>query len=168
MQKDNIKSYNFRFTGDLVNSYLFTTAYGAAYSVKFKSTPYLFENSPEIADQVYELVIDLIRPVSIRSGLDPAIAVTVVAICKDFFADKERILLYICETADARHRARVRKFDAWFREFNDSRFLKIDANFPDVNNITYYVSLIFRSDHSGRHTIIDEVNLLAQRYNTDK
>lgn len=114
------------------------------------------------------MVIDLIRPVSVRSGLDPAIAVTVVGICKDFFADKERILLYICETADARHLARVRKFDAWFREFNDFQFLKLDANFPDANNITYYVSLIFRANHPSRHVIIDEVNLLAQRYNKDK
>ena len=168
MLKKDVKPYNFQLTPGLTNSYLFTTVYNAAYSIKFKPTPYLFENHPEIADQVYELVIELIRPASIRSGLDSAIAVTIAAICKDFFADKDRILLYICETADVRHLARVRKFDAWFREFKDAHFLKIDANFPDVNDITYYVSLIFRWNHPQRHTIIDEFDLLGQRYNTNK
>jgi hypothetical protein len=99
---------------------------------------------------------------------DAFIPATIAAICEDFVSSKERILLYICETADARHLARVRKFDAWFREFNDFHFLKIDANFPDANNITYYVSLIFRLNHPGRHIIIDEFNLLAQRYDAEK
>lgn len=99
---------------------------------------------------------------------DAFIPATIAAVCEDFVSNRERILLYICETADARHMARVRKFDAWFCEFNGFQFLKLDANFPDANNITYYVSLIFRSNHPNRHVIIDEVNLLAQRYNMDK
>ena len=168
MQKKITHPYSFQFTGGLSNTYLFTTIYGAAYAIKFKPTPYLFKNNSELADQVYELVIELLRSSSTRSGLDPFIAVTIVDICKDFFADKERILLYICETADARHMARVRKFDAWFREFKDSHFVKIDVNFPDVSNITYYMSLIFRWNHPQRHTIIDEFESLAQHYNTNK
>lgn len=100
--------------------------------------------------------------------LDPRLPATIAAICQDFFSDKERILLYICETADTRHLARVRKFDAWFREFNDFRFLKIDTNFPDINGVVYYVSLIFRLAHPYRHTIIDEFELLARQYNEDK
>ena len=168
MQKKITNPYSFQFAGGLSNTYLFTTIYGAAYAVKFKPTPYLFENNSELADQVYELVIELLRPSSTRSGLDPFIAVTIIDICKDFFADKERILLYICETADARHMARVRKFDAWFRAFTDSRFLKIDTQFPDSNGTTHYVSLIFRLGHPHRHSIIDEFELLAQRYNTNK
>ena len=89
-------------------------------------------------------------------------------ICEDFVSTKERILLYICETADSRHLARVRKFDAWFREFNDYHFIKLDANFPDVNDVTYYTSLIFRWDHPQRYLIMDEFEVLAKRYNMDK
>ena len=77
-------------------------------------------------------------------------------------------MLYICETADNRHLARVRKFDAWFREFNNYHFIKLDANFPDVNNVTYYASLIFRWDHPQRHLIMDEFEVLAKRYTVDK
>ena len=168
MPKEDAKPYNFRFAGGPTNSYFFTTIHGAAYSIKFKPTPYLFENYPEIADQVYELVVELTRTVSVRSGIDPSIAVTIAAICEDFFINKERILLYICETADVRHMARVRKFDAWFREFSYSHFLKIDTQFPDTNGITYYISLIFRLGHPHRHTIIDEFELLSRQYNSDK
>ncbi|MFD2570120.1 DUF6169 family protein [Spirosoma soli] len=168
MLSENINPYKFRFAGDEFNSYLFTTVQGAAYTVKFKPTPYLFEAYSEIREQVYELVIDLTRPTSSKPRLDPAIAVTIAAICHDFFVDKERILLYICETADARHMARVRKFGAWFYEFNDSGFLKIDTSFPDTNGITYYLSLIFRMGHPHRHTIIDEFERLARNYNEDK
>ncbi|WP_461108597.1 DUF6169 family protein [Spirosoma koreense] len=57
------------------------------------------------------MVIELIRPTADKLRADPAIGPTVIAICRDFFSNKERILLYICETADARHMARVRKFD---------------------------------------------------------
>lgn len=114
MPSENISPYNFRFAGGKFNSYLFATAQGAAYAVRFKPTPYLFERHPKLSEQVYELVIDLIRPTPDRPRLDPSIAVTVAAICQAFFSDKDRILLYICETADARHLARVRKFDAWF------------------------------------------------------
>ena len=168
MPKNNARPYSFKFTEEPTNTYLFTTDHGAAYAIRFKFTPYLFENHPDISDQVYELVVERIRPAPIRADSDPAIAVTVATICEDFVSDKERILLYICETADARHLARVRKFDAWFREFNDFGFLKLDANFPDVNDVTYCTSLIFRWTHPQRHLIMDEFEVLAKRYNTDK
>ena len=168
MPNENISPYSFRFASGGFNSYLFSTAQGAAYAVRFKPTPYLFERHPDLGEQVHELVIDLIRPTSGRPRVDPSIAVTIASICQDFFSDKDRILLYICETADARHLARVRKFDGWFRELNDLRFLKIDANFPDTNGIVYYLSLIFRLGHPHRHTIIDEFELLARNYNEAK
>ena len=54
MLKNNAKPYNFRFAAGPANSYFFTTAHGSAYAVRFKPTFYLFENHPEISDQVYE------------------------------------------------------------------------------------------------------------------
>lgn len=147
---------------------MFETVNEVICQVKFKPTPYLFPSYPALGQESFELVIDVIYSRSGKIPSDAFIPATIAAICEDFVSSRERILLYICETADARHLARVRKFDAWFREFNDFHFLKIDANFPDANNITYYVSLIFRSDHPDRHIIIDEVNLLTQRYDTDK
>lgn len=160
--------YNFKFSGGKTNVYVFSTAEGAAYSVRFKPTPYLFGNFPELGEQVFELVVELIRSTTDKLRPDPAIAATVAAICQDFFSHQERILLYICETADFRHLARVRKFDAWFRTFGQYGFLKIDTNFPDTNGVTYYLSLIFRMGHPHRHTIIDEFERMARQYNKDE
>ncbi|GAB2562720.1 DUF6169 family protein [Spirosoma areae] len=160
--------YKFEYIGGLSNAYVFETTAEVIYQIKFKSTPYLFPDESNLGQDVFELVIDVVYTPAGKLPLDASIPATIAAICKDFFADKERILLYICETADARHLARVRKFDAWFREFKDAHFVKIDANFPDADGITYYVSLIFRWSHPQRHTIMDEFNILAQRYDTNK
>ncbi|MBD2756414.1 DUF6169 family protein [Spirosoma validum] len=165
----NQSPYEFEYVGGASNSYVFETTNEVTYQVKFKPTPYLFVNFPKLGEQVYELVIELVyRPTADKLRADPAIGPTVLAICRDFFANKERILLYICETADARHLARVRKFDAWFREFTTSKFLKLDIQFPDTNGLTYYISLIFRRNHPDRHIIIDEFDVLAQQYDPDK
>lgn len=164
----NRNPYKFEYVGGLSNAYVFETINDVVYQIKFKPTPYLFPNHPEVGEDVFELVIDVVHSQRRKVPSDAFLPATIAVICEHFVSNKERILLYICETSDARHLARVRKFDAWFREFGDSNYLKIDANFPDVNNITYYVSLIFRLNHPGRHMIIDEFNLLAQRYDTDK
>lgn len=164
----NRNPYKFEYVGGVSNSYVFETVNEVIYQIKFKPTPYLFPNYPVLGQESFELVIDVIYSPLGKIPSDAFIPSTIAAVCEDFVSYRERILLYICETADARHLARVRKFDAWFREFNDFQFLKLDANFPDANNVTYYVSLIFRSNHPSRHVIIDEFNLLAQRYNTDK
>ena len=160
--------YTFTFTGGEANVYTFRAASGSIYAVRFKSTPYLFDNAPAIAEQVYELVIKQVRLSVGRSGPDPAIAVTIATICKNFFENRERILLYICETADFKHLARVRKFDSWFRQFNDHHYLKLDTQFPDTNGVTYFVSLIFRWGHPHLHTIVDAFENLSDQYNSSK
>ena len=160
--------YKFEYIGGISHSYVFESANEVVYQVKFKSTPYLFPHYPDVGQDVFELVIDVAYSPIGKVPPDPIIPATVAAICADFFINKERILLYICETADARHMARVRKFDAWFREFNYAHFLKIDTQFPDTNGITYYISLIFRLGHPHRHTIIDEFELLSRQYDAAK
>lgn len=164
----NRNPYRFEYVGGESNSYVFETNNRVTYQVKFQATPYLFPNYSDLGQDIFELIIDVIYSPIGKVSPDAFIPATIAAICEDFVSNKERILLYICETADARQLARVRKFDAWFREFNYSSFIKIDANFPDVNHITYYVSLIFRLSHPQRHTIMDEFDLLAQQYHTNK
>lgn len=164
----NRNPYKFEYVGGQSNSYVFETTNKVIYQIKFQPTPYLFPEYPDLGQDIFELVIDVIYSPVGKVSPDTFIPATIAAICEDFVNSKERILLYICETADARHLARVRKFDAWFREFNDFHFVKIDANFPDTNNITYYISLIFRWKHPQRHIIMDEFDLLGQRYNTIK
>ncbi len=162
----NRKPYKFEYIGGQSNAYVFETGNEVIYQIKFKPTPYLFSNHPNVGQNVFELVIEVIDWQGEKIPPDSFIPATVAAICQDFFINKDRILLYICETADARHLARVRKFDAWFRAFTESNFLKIDTQFPDTNGITYYISLIFRLGHPHRHLIVDEFELMSRQYNT--
>jgi hypothetical protein len=161
--------YSFDFIEDINPIYAFTTQTGSAYAVRFKHTPYIFEQHPDLGEQTYALVIELVRPaVAGSSGSDARVGVTIAAICQHFFQKHQRIVLYICETADFKHLARVRKFDSWFRQFNNHQYLKVDTQFPDLNGITYFVSLIFQWNHPQLHTIVDAFEQLSARYTTEK
>jgi hypothetical protein len=54
--------YAFDFYEGDTFSYFFYTKYEVIYEVRFKPTPYLFENKAEIANSVYELII---APISV-------------------------------------------------------------------------------------------------------
>lgn len=164
----NRNPYEFECVGGTAISYVFETTNEIIYQVKFKPTPYLFPEQPDLGKDVFELVIDVIYSQTGKISSDASLPATIAAICENFVSSRERILLYICETSDSRHLARVRKFDAWFRAFSNYHFIKLDANFPDVNKVTYYTSLMFRWDHPQRSLIMDEFNVLASRYNTGK
>ncbi len=153
MPKETPDAYDFLYVVGTTNVYTFTTISGAAYAVQFKPTPYLFEDTPELGKHIHELVIELVR-LGERRTVDVRIPYTIAAICRQFLAENERILLYICETADLKHLARVRKFDGWFHQFGDAEFVKLDTQFPDTNGVIYFVSLILRWKHAALHEVI--------------
>ena len=173
--KDDKSDIAFRVISDHIRAIAFTITdgqipsnNGAGYVIKFKPAPSLFEHEPVLSEHVHELVIEMARPATTRSGTDSRISVTIAGICQDFFVNRERILLYVCETADFKHLARVRKFDGWFRQFNDHQYLKLDAQFPDPVGMTYYISLILRWGHPNIHTVIDAFEALTDQYNEGK
>lgn len=161
-------AYDFLLVSDSTNVYTFTTDTRAAYAVQFKPTPYLFDDAPELGEHIYELIIELLRPGEGRAGIDARVSYTIAAICSQFLTEHQRMLLYICETADYRHLARVRKFDGWFRLFGASEFVKLDTQFPDTNGVIYFVSLVVRWKHESLHEVISAFERLSDQYQTDK
>ncbi len=133
------------------NSFLFKTKHGLLYEIKFKHTPYLFENAPEYANDVYELSIILAGPETAaftKTPPDPAIAYTVFAICEAFIKQLGHpIFLFICDTRDGKQAVRARTFTRWFAEINNPYLLKIDGSFPDEQVGMNYVSLIIQLAH---------------------
>jgi Family of unknown function (DUF6169) len=160
--------YEYVFAGGNANAYLFRTQYGVVYEVKFKQTPYLFTDQPDVADDVFELVIEVVQEVSGRVPPDSYIPNTIAAICTDFFRQKDRIIVYICDTSDRRQSARVRKFNAWFTEFADHQYVKFDTQFPDVGGVTHHVSLILRWNHPFLHTAVSAFGKLSELYGGEK
>ena len=56
----NRKPYKFEYIGGQSNAYVFETGNEVIYQIKFKPTPYLFSNHPNVGQNVFELVIEVI------------------------------------------------------------------------------------------------------------
>lgn len=136
--------------------YTFTTRYMVTYRVVFKPSGYLF-GDVVWADFCYEVAIR-----NVEGGTDPKttpadarVVATVVGILSHFFANRERVVVYTCETADGRGAARARKFDGWFRQFNDDQFVKADRQLFDPRlKLIYQNSILLRADHPQRDEIL--------------
>ena len=72
--------------------------------------------------------------------------ITVAEIVNDFFGDDSRnVLFYICDPKDGRMKARQRKFDYWFRLFNNN-CNRIIADIS-TKNIRVQVVFIFEKNN---------------------
>lgn len=143
-----MKVYEFRAAAGKENTFLFETNFGLLYEIRFKHTPYLFENAPPYADDVYELSIILADGPTDKTPSDAAIARTVFAIGQAFVEQLGHpIFLFICDTRDGKQAVRARTFSRWFAEINNPHLLKIDGSFPDEQVGMNYVSLIIQLDH---------------------
>ncbi len=150
-------AYNYYFFGGVSNSYGFATDNQISYEVKFKPSDYLFEGSLPFAVTAFEFAIEIEEnPDNISPPLDPKIPHTVAAIFRDFFTNNdEQVIVYICDSSDARQAVRRRKFNQWVEAFKGNEYLKIDAEIVESAKVTYYNSLILKSSHPKRQAIID-------------
>jgi hypothetical protein len=136
--------------------FAFTTLEGVGYRVWFKPTGYLF-GEVAWAEWCYELVVqpEEVPEMQGTAGPDRRVPLTVAIILLQFFEQRDRTVLYTCETADGRGAARARKFDGWFRQFNDERFVKVDRHLRDPRlSLTYHNSIILWADHPFRTEIL--------------
>ena len=49
----------------------------------------------------------------------------------------------------------MKKFDIWFKRYQDSSFLKIDETLTDRKNNKFPISLVLKNNHPQLHIIID-------------
>lgn len=104
-------AYEFAFLGDKDSTYVFPTRHDLTYEVRFKPSGYLFGDEKPYADLIFELVIlPIPADANKEKPLDSRIPPTVAAIVRDFFTQKEKVLLYICDDRDGRGAARDKKF----------------------------------------------------------
>ncbi|MCU0467127.1 MAG: DUF6169 family protein [Arcicella sp.] len=168
-EKDIPTPYNYKIDELDNTTYLFETNKLIGYAIKFKPTGYIFEEYIW-AVYCYEYVIEVkYNPTEIPPPFDASFSLTIATIFNDFFRDKEKVVTYICNTADGKELARFRKFNIWFNKFNTNFFLKIDKSFYDSrHNTTYYNSLIIRQDNPFKIEIIEAFEDLIGGFDEDK
>lgn len=98
---------------------------------RFVESGYLF-GEVVWADSCYDFSIRVREnPAPEATPPDTSVPPPIAEILRLFFREQERVVLYTCETADGRGAARTRKFDSWFRHFNDESFIKADRTLFD-------------------------------------
>lgn len=125
--------------------YEFFTAYGTAYAVSFSPASAYFENSHPVINFIHR--IDIVQmDTGPYNWQDLLISITVAEIVNDFFeADNRNVLFYICDPKDGRVKARQRKFDYWYRLFNNNAARII----ADISTKDITVELVFIFDKNN-------------------
>lgn len=151
--KNKPHSYTFKFLGGSNHLYAFTTDEGIGYEIKFVPSAYMFEDYLEPFIDAYEMIIAVAdNPTGNRLPADLRTAPTIRAIFYDFFQNYERVVIFICDSADGRHEARARKFTSWYYTDIRTHFFKFDARVPD-GDISILISIILHDSN----THFDEV-----------
>jgi hypothetical protein len=146
--------YEFIFQGGRDNLYAFATALRLVYEVKFKPSGYLFDDAQPFIDSIFEMVLLPVKADADKEKLfDARIPATINAIVRDFFSNKETVLLYICENRDGRGGARNRKFAQWFELYGLQSHFRLDFEISDADE-RYLNSVIGRIDNPYRVEVI--------------
>ena len=139
---------------------IFKTDYDVHYLVGFEYDDSSFDFA------TYQLVI--INSNNKKSPRDPKVKDTITSIVEAFFSENENVLLYICETGDAKQAMRSRLFQYWFSSYiNKELFTFISASIKDEDGIINHAALIMKSDNPWMPTILAEfsrtINLLNNK-----
>ena len=125
--------------------YEFFTAYGAAYAVSFALVGGYFDTLHPLKDFLYRIDIAQMNT-GPYNRQDMLTGITVAEIVNDFFeTDNRNVLFYICDPKDGRMKARQRKFDYWYRLFNNS-CTRIIA---DISTKNIFVEVVFIFDSNN-------------------
>lgn len=131
--KEIINPYPFEIEGGPSNLYAFTTADEVSYEIRFVPSAYMFEGYLDNYVDGYEMIIAVAdNPLGKRIPADPRTAPTISTIFYHFFeAHDQRVVIFICDSADGRHEARARKFTSWYYHDVRTHYYKFDARLPD-------------------------------------
>lgn len=109
----------------------------------------MFSDFPNIQTEIIEFSFqpDNISLDQIRNfPPDKRIIPTVVFILNEFFSKNQKAILYTCEALDGKQKVRARLFNKIFNSIDNSKFVKFNSSFTDLE-IDYYQSMLLRTDH---------------------
>ena len=113
----------------------------------------MFEDYPVIAHTIYSFNIEVINGDLANAITDERIGITIAAVFKLFFRRVENVAVYVCDMSDNRARARKRKFDLWFRKYNDAAIIKEDG-IAMIENLEIINALLIHSSNPRLSEII--------------
>jgi hypothetical protein len=113
----------------------------------------MFAPYPGIGSQIFMFNIDVLSGDPDEALSDERIGLTVLMIFNLFFQKSQNVAVYVCDSMDNRQLSRKRKFDRWFRRYNDGTLIKED-DIAMIDGIEIYNSLILHNQNKHLNEII--------------
>ena len=135
----------------------FKTKHGIVYTVGFVWDISFFDEG------VYQFFINNISGQTAER--DDNLSETVRAIIEEFFAQKEPVMLYICDTTDRRQASRDRLFQIWFNTYILNEGYTLHSESMTIDNIRYFSSIILRKDHPMHNEVISSFHDFIVEHN---
>lgn len=142
------------------NYHEFTTAAGTKYACYFLSYAGYFDEYKEISGRVYGFNVEQISKGK-KAGADPRIGYTVVHVVKAFLNELVNAVVYVCDNADSRELMRKRKFDTWFKQYDDGSIIKIDGHIV-YGDLDIYNAILIHKENQKKNRFIEAFTQLNQ------
>ena len=141
------------------NIFIFRNKYGIVYSAGF------IQDTSFMDDGVYQFF--LINKSHRIGRKDEDIYETVRVIIEEFFAQKESVMLYICDTTDGRQASRDRLFRAWFHSYVESASYTMCTDTMEIDNIRYFSSVLLRNNHPMLNQVLSKFHNFIREHNQE-
>lgn len=151
-----MKPYKYNIVKD--NYYEFTTLAGTHYACYFLSYSLYFNEYKEISENIFAFNIEVLAKGN-NIFIDPRIGYTVVQIIINFLSELTNAAIYVCDTSDSRELMRKKKFDQWFRQYDDGAIIKVDGHI-EIENFNIYNAILIHKDNPLKNRFIEAFNEL--------
>jgi len=138
------------------NYYEFTTTAGTKYACYFLSYADYFNEYNDITNNVYAFNIEMIVKGK-TTVIDPRIGNTLVQIIKTFLNGLINAVVYVCDASDSKELLRKKKFDMWFRQYDDGTIIKIDGHIA-TKDFEIYNTILIHKDNPKKNRFIEAFN----------
>ena len=139
------------------NYFEFTTANGTVYLCYFLSYSEYFKNYKEIAGNIYSFNVEVLKGRNTGISSDEKIGRTIIEIVKAFLSGLENAVVYVCDTSDGKELLRKRKFDQWFKKYDDGTIIKVDGHIA-VPNFNIYNAILIHKENQKKNRFIEAFN----------
>jgi len=89
--------------------------------------------------------------------IDPRIGNTLVQIIKTFLNGLINAVVYVCDASDSKELLRKKKFDMWFRQYDDGTIIKIDGHIA-TKDFEIYNTILIHKDNPKKNRFIEAFN----------
>jgi hypothetical protein len=154
-----LSSYNISQVKE--GDYIFTTGSGIVYSVYLLNDALYFSEFPEFSEEVSTFGFDIISNPSRKTPFDPRVRITISNIILNYLsAQQDKVLFFVCDSADARQRGRMRIFEQWYNFLKVSYIEKYNESIltPEME---IYCSILLHSKNIMRNHIISSFRNLC-------